>query len=87
MRTRSVRLLAAVVALGALPLTASSAQQPAPAGPPGQLTVGPEVGAMAPDFEFQGITRYGALKDRAKLSDLRGQTVVLAFFPKARTKG
>ena len=54
---------------------------------PGQLTVGPAVGEMAPDFEFQGITRYGVLQDRTKLSALRGQSVVLAFFSKARTKG
>ena len=77
-----------LIALPALPLSSGVAQQQAaPAGPPGQLTVGPAVGAMAPDFEFQGITRFGILKDRTKLSDLRGQTVVLAFFPKARTKG
>jgi peroxiredoxin Q/BCP len=85
MRTRTVRLLSAVAALGALPLTASSAQQSA--APPGQLNVGPAVGAEAPDFEFKGITKYGALEKSAKLSDFRGQTVVLAFFPKARTKG
>jgi peroxiredoxin len=45
------------------------------------------VGETAPDFEFQGITRYGMVKDRVKLSELHGQAVVLAFFPKARTKG
>ena len=54
---------------------------------PGQLTVGPAVGELAPDFEFQGITRYGMLRERSKLSDFRGQAVVLAFFAKARTKG
>jgi thioredoxin-dependent peroxiredoxin len=54
---------------------------------PGQITVGPAVGETAPDFTFQGITRYGILRDRVKLSDFRGQAVVLAFFPKARTKG
>jgi peroxiredoxin len=42
---------------------------------------------MAPDFEFTGITRFGKLANSQKLSDLRGQTVVLAFFPKARTRG
>ncbi len=57
-------------------------QQPAAAAP-----VGPAVGTVAPDFEFTGITRYGMLRERQKLSDLRGSTVVLAFFPKARTKG
>jgi peroxiredoxin Q/BCP len=58
-----------------------SAQQPAAA------EVGPKVGEMAPDFEFTGITRYGKLANAQKLSDLRGQTVVLAFFPKARSRG
>ena len=42
---------------------------------------------MAPDFTLPGATRYGLLKDPVKLGDFRGQTVVLAFFPKARTKG
>lgn len=59
------------------------AQQPATPAP----EVGPKVGEMAPDFEFTGITRYGKLANAQKLSDFRGQTVVLAFFPKARTKG
>ena len=48
---------------------------------------GPNVGDVAPDFTFTGITRYGILRDAVKLSDLRGQTVVLAFFPGARTPG
>jgi peroxiredoxin Q/BCP len=76
--------LAALVAaaLIGVPLTAVRAQQPAP--PP---EVGPKVGDMAPDFEFTGITRYGKLANAHKLSDFRGQTVVLAFFPKARTRG
>jgi hypothetical protein len=60
----------------------SSAQQPqAPAAPT------PEVGSMAPDFTVAGATRYGLLRDSVRLSDLRGQTVVLAFFFQARTKG
>ena len=45
------------------------------------------VGQQAPDFTAVGATRFGVLKDSVKLSDLRGQTVVLAFFFKARTKG
>lgn len=48
---------------------------------------GPKVGDVAPDFTFTGVTRYGILRDAVKLSDLRGQTVVLAFFPGARTPG
>ncbi len=45
------------------------------------------VGQQAPDFTAPGATRFGVLKDPIKLSDFRGQTVVLAFFFKARTKG
>ncbi len=59
------------------------AQQPASPAP--QVT--PEVGQMAPDFSIPGATRYGLLKNSVRLSDLRGQTVVLAFFFQARTKG
>ena len=83
---RQLRLPALVAAaLLAAPLLATSAQQPAAPAPAPE--VGPKVGEMAPDFEFTGITRYGKLAQAQKLSDFRGQTVVLAFFPKARTKG
>ena len=50
-------------------------------------TTSPPVGAMAPDFSLAGGTRYGLLKAPVRLSDYRGQTVVLAFFYQARTKG
>jgi peroxiredoxin len=39
-----------------------------------------KVGDPAPDFELESH-----LKEKVKLSLLRGQTVVLAFFPKAFT--
>ena len=45
------------------------------------------VGAMAPDFELPGATRYGALASPLRLSDYRGETVVLAFFFRVRTPG
>ena len=45
------------------------------------------VGQTAPDFSLPGATRYGSLAAPVKLSDFRGQTVVIAFFYKARTKG
>lgn len=60
-----------------------AAQQPQP----GTAATAPDVGQMAPDFSLAGATRYGLLSAPVKLSDYRGQTVVLAFFPKARTKG
>jgi peroxiredoxin len=46
-----------------------------------------EIGAVAPDFSLPGATRYGVLAKPVRLSDLRGKTVVLAFFFKARTSG
>ena len=46
-----------------------------------------EVGAMAPDFELTGATRHGVLQDNVRLSDYRGETVVLAFFFRVRTRG
>jgi peroxiredoxin Q/BCP len=75
------RILAASAAVLLLPAVAM-AQQQAPAA-----ETGPKVGEMAPEFEFTGITRYGKLANTQKLSDLRGKTVVLAFFPRARTRG
>jgi len=47
----------------------------------------PAIGDVAPDFTLPGATRYGLLKTPIHLSDYRGQTVVLAFFFEARTKG
>lgn len=44
-------------------------------------------GQAAPDFSLPGATRAGPLSSPVHLADLRGQTVVLAFFYKARTKG
>ena len=46
-----------------------------------------EVGAMAPDFALTGATRHGVLQDNVRLSDYRGETVVLAFFFRVRTRG
>ena len=46
-----------------------------------------EVGTPAPDFELPGATRYGILQDPVRLSDFRGEAVVLAFFFRARTRG
>jgi thioredoxin-dependent peroxiredoxin len=46
-----------------------------------------EIGAVAPDFSLIGATKDGVIKDSVRLSDFRGETVVLAFFFKARTKG
>ena len=45
------------------------------------------VGEVAPDIELKGATRHGVLAKSVSLSDLRGETIVLAFFFKARTGG
>lgn len=77
-QTHFVRLGAvtlAVAALAALEAEPAAAQN------------APAVATQAPDFTSSGVTRYGALDHQVKLSDFRGKTVVLAFFPKARTKG
>ena len=80
---------AAGLATGLLAAAAAvvSAQQPQTPPQPGSAAFAPAVGDMAPDFTLPGATRYGLLKQPVKLSELRGQTVVIAFFPKARTKG
>jgi len=75
----------ALAAFFALAVTqAANAQQPTTAAP---ASTAPQVGGMAPDFTLPAATRYGLLRDPVRLSDLRGNTVVLAFFYKARTKG
>lgn len=53
---------------------------------PAQAMPTPNVGDMAPDFMFTPITASGIGKTQ-KLSDYRGQTVVLWLFIKARTRG
>ena len=85
--TFRLAVVAAVALVGSAP---ASAQQPraaptARAGNAGAVAI--PVGAVAPDFALTGATRYGLLRAPVRLSDYRGQTVVLAFFPQARTKG
>jgi len=84
LRFRSFALQSLV--LLTLPAVART-QQPTPATAAAPTLPIPTVGDMAPDFAIHGATRYGLLRDGAKLSDYRGQTVVLWFFFKARTKG
>jgi peroxiredoxin Q/BCP len=73
-------LALALVAAGS---SRTAAQQPAAAQP----SAVPAVGDVAPDFDVRGSTRYGLLRDGVRLSDFRGQTVVLAFFSRVRTRG
>jgi len=44
-------------------------------------------GQVAPDFALTGASQYGVLRDPIRLSDFRGETVVIAFFYKARSGG
>ena len=44
-------------------------------------------GVEAPAFTLRGATKDGLLPKAVSLLDFRGQTVVLAFFYKARTSG
>jgi len=82
---RSVLLSTSALALSAI---AAAAQQPAAAPPqPGSAAFAPSVGQAAPEFSLPGATRFGVLKEPVRLTDFRGQIVILAFFPKARTKG
>ncbi len=47
----------------------------------------PQVGDMAPDFSLPGASKAGVMEKALRLADFRGQTVVISFFPRARSKG
>ena len=79
LRWRAIAALAFGVA------SVAGAQQPAAADSAG--VPAPAVGDIAPDFAFRAITRDGVASKPTRLSDYRGQTVVLWFFIKARTRG
>ena len=78
MSLRTATVVAAALVLSA---AVGAAQAPAP------LDQGPKVGDLAPDFVLKGSSKGTMLDKPIHLADFRGQTVVLAFFPKARTKG
>ncbi len=76
MRFRSLTLALAVPA--ALLAVPACAQQPA---------AGPNVGDMAPAFSAAAASKAGPLAAPITLASLKGKTIVLAFFPRARTSG
>lgn len=86
-RSRSLSLHSLLLVLAA---QTAQAQQPTAAAPPAPAAPAlpiPAVGDIAPDFTIRGATRYGLLAHPSRLSDYRGQTVVLALFVVARTRG
>ena len=78
------RLLLAGMWAGALALVAA---EPATAQAAQEGSVFLSVGTMAPDFEVQGATRYGLIAQPIRLSQFRGNTVVLAFYFRVRGGG
>lgn len=76
MNQRRLLAVATVLALAGL-ATPGCGQDAKPLG----------VGQPAPDFALTAATRSGVAPDPLRLRDFRGQTVVLAFFYKARTGG
>jgi hypothetical protein len=77
-------LLAVALAAGAMLGTPSACTAQQPVQPEQNFL---RVGAMAPDVSFAGATRYGMLAEPVRLSQFHGQTVVIAFFFRARTPG
>jgi hypothetical protein len=78
-----MRQLSLALVLALTPTVLPAQQSPARPGTTPPL----EIGAVAPDFNLRGATRYGVLANPIRLSDFKGKTVVLAFFYQARTKG
>jgi len=80
-------LLIAITAVAcAKSLPVVTAAVPVGVATPATALPAPNVGDMAPDFMFAPITAAGIAPTK-KLSDYRGQTVVLWLFIKARTRG
>lgn len=76
--TRSSILASATAGLllaVAAPVTAQETGEPLP------------VGAEAPDFALTGATADGILPEAIGPSDFRNQTLVIAFFFRARSSG
>lgn len=74
-------VLRALVAAAMVPMVLSAQQTVTPNAPM------PKVGDAAPDFTLAAATAKGITAAPVKLSDLKGRTVVLAFFPRQRSSG
>lgn len=68
------------VVFGAVVVSRVFAQAPA-------TEIGPKVGEAAPTFSLSAVGKDGALGAPISLASQKGNTVVIAFFPKARTRG
>lgn len=75
--TRTVAVAALTFAAAVSGASSAAAQAP----------VALKVGDVAPDFTVTAVTAAGVNAKPFKLSEHKGETVVLAFFPKARTSG
>jgi peroxiredoxin Q/BCP len=78
-------MLAVPLCLQAQKVTPPISQAVQAAMAPALIMAAPEVGSMAPDFSAQGADMTGA--HAVSLKALRGQVVVLAFYPKDRSSG
>lgn len=83
LRIAARSFLAAAATAVSITLPSASGAQAAPAPAPVPL----KVGDMAPDFTVVTATANGVSAKPFKLSEHKGETIVLAFFPKARTSG
>ena len=87
----SLTLALAATVLAGLDARAAVAQAPATTTTTTTTTtatiVAPAVGEAAPDFSLPWADATGGRAAPAKLSDLKGKVVVLAFYPKDRTTG
>ncbi len=79
---QTLRTLTALTVAALLAAPSTMRAQAAAAAPP----AGPEVGQMAPNFTINVIGKEGTARPLT-LASLKGQTVVLAFFPRVRTSG
>lgn len=77
----SARVAALAVTLAAASSAAIAQGAPAPAPTP------LKVGDVAPDFTVTTVTMKGVEAKPFRLSEHKGETIVLAFYPKARTQG
>lgn len=81
--TQLSRRVGQLLVLGLFFTAANAAAQGTPAAAPVPLAVGD----VAPDFTLVTVTADGRTAKPFRLSEHRGETIVLAFFPRARTAG